>query len=188
MNTGVRIPGMNDTTQDAIRAAISGAAIGQLGSQVSAQSVIARSTGQILNNNLELLFAGVNLRSFPYSITFSPRSPKEGKVVKSIIRSLKQSMAPKAGEFNETSQGIFLKSPDVFQLDYLKDGRNHPFLNDFKLCALTGMTVNYTNAGTYASYEDGTPVNIRMNLTFKELNPIYHEDYLQESAGEGVGF
>ena len=189
LNTGVKIPGMNDTTQDSIRAAISGAAIGQLGSQVSAQSVIARSTGQILNNNLELLFAGVNLRSFPYSITFSPRSPGEGKVVKSIIRSLKQSMAPKAGEFNETSQGIFLKSPDVFQLDYLKDGRNHPFLNDFKLCALTGMTVNYTNAGTYASYEDGTPVNIRMNLTFKELNPIYNEDYLPgNGTGEGVGF
>ena len=189
LNTGVRIPGMNDTTQDAIRAAISGAAIGQIGSQVSAQSVIARSTGQILNNNLELLFAGVNLRSFPYSITFSPRSPTEGRVVKSIIRSLKQSMAPKAGEFNETSQGIFLKSPDVFQLDYLKDGRNHPFLNDFKLCALTGMTVNYTNAGTYASYEDGTPVNIRMNLTFKELNPIYNEDYLPgNGSGDGVGF
>ena len=189
LNTGVKIPGLGDTTQDAVRAAISGAALGQLGGKVSPQSVIARSTGQILNNNLELLFAGVNLRSFPYSITFSPRSPREGRVVKSIIRSLKQSMAPKAGEFNETSQGIFLKSPDVFQLDYLRDGRNHPFLNDFKLCALTGMTVNYTNAGTYASYEDGTPVNLRMNLTFKELNPIYAEDYLPgNGSGEGVGF
>ena len=189
LNTGVNIPGLQGQTADAVRAALSGAAVGQLGSQVSAQSVIARSTGQILNNNLELLFAGVNLRSFPYSITFSPRSPREGRVVKSIIRSLKQSMAPKAGEFNETSQGIFLKSPDVFQLDYLRDGRNHPFLNDFKLCALTGMTVNYTNAGTYASYEDGTPVNIRMNLTFKELNPIYAEDYLPgNGSGEGVGF
>ena len=189
LNTGVNIPGIQGQTADAVRAALSGAAVGQLGSQVSAQSVIARSTGQILNNNLELLFAGVNLRSFPYSITFSPRSPREGRVVKSIIRSLKQSMAPKAGEFNETSQGIFLKSPDVFQLDYLRDGRNHPFLNDFKLCALTGMTVNYTNAGTYASYEDGTPVNIRMNLTFKELNPIYAEDYLPgNGSGEGVGF
>ena len=37
------------------------------------------------------------------------------------------------------------------------------------------MSVNYTNAGTYASYEDGTPVNIRMSLTFKELNPIYQK-------------
>ena len=188
LNSGVNIPGLGPDTQDAVRAAISGKALNALGSQVSAESVIARSTGQILNNNLELLFQGVNLRSFPFSITFSPRSPKESKVVKSIIKSLKMSMAPKAGEFNENAQGIFLKSPDVFQLDYLRDGRNHPFLNSFKLAALTGMTVNYTNAGTYASYEDGTPVNIRMNLTFKELNPIYHEDYLQGPAGEGVGF
>ena len=188
LNSGVNIPGLGPDTQDAVRAAISGKALNALGSQVSAESVIARSTGQILNNNLELLFQGVNLRSFPFSITFSPRSPEESKVVKSIIKSLKMSMAPKAGEFSESAQGIFLKSPDVFQLDYLRDGRNHPFLNSFKLAALTGMSVNYTNAGTYASYEDGTPVNIRMNLTFKELNPIYHEDYLQGPAGEGVGF
>ena len=104
-------------------------------------------------------------------------------------RSLKMSMAPKAGEIQEGSnKSIFIKSPDVFQLKYLRDGHDHPFLNSFKLCALTGMTVNYTNAGTYTSYEDGTPVNIRMNLTFKELNPIYHEDYLSDGAGSGVGY
>jgi len=136
-----------------------------------------------------LLFQGVNLRSFPFSITFSPRGPEESKVVKDIIRSLKMSMAPKAGEFDGSgAQGIFLKSPDVFQLRYMKDDVDHPFLNSFKLCALTGMSVNYTNAGTYTTYEDGTPVNIRMNLTFKELNPIYHEDYLQPAAGFGVGY
>ena len=50
------------------------------------------------------------------------------------------------------------------------------------------MSVNYTNAGTYTSYEDGTPVNIRMSLTFKELNPIYHEDYQESAAGPGVGY
>ena len=189
-NTGVDIPGLTDDTQAAIRAAISGAAIGALGSNVSAKSVISRSTGQILNNNLELLFQGVNLRSFPYSITFSPRDPKESRMVKDIIRSLKMAMAPKAGEMNSGAApgGIFLKSPDVFQLRYLRDGHDHPFLNAFKICALTGMSVNYTNAGTYTSYEDGTPVNIRMNLTFKEINPIYHEDYLQDGAGSGVGY
>jgi len=47
------------------------------------------------------------------------------------------------------------------------------------------MTVNYTNAGTYTTYDDGTPVSIRMNLTFKELNPIYHEDYIDEIPGVG---
>ena len=186
---GVNIDGLNSQTTNAIRAAISGAAVGALGSNVSPSSVVARSTGQILNNNLELLFQGLNLRSFPYSITFSPRSKDESDVVKAIIRSLKMSMAPKAGEFNGSSaQGIFLKSPDVFQLEYLKDGEPHPFLGRMKLTALTGMNVNYTNSGTYASYEDGTPVNIRMDLTFKEINPIYHEDYAEKDSGSGVGY
>ena len=188
LQTGIEIPGLNADTQSAVQAALSGAAIGALGSNVSPQSVISRSTGQILNNNLELLFKGVNLRSFPYSITFSPRGPTEANVVKQIIRRLKASMATKAGEFNGSAQGIFIKSPDVFQLRFLKDDTDHPFLHAFKLCALTGMSVNYTNAGTYTSYEDGTPVNIRMSLTFKELNPIYHEDYQTDGAGPGVGY
>ena len=189
LTNNITMGNLTDDTQSALRAALSGFAINQFGSNVSAKSVISRSTGQILNNNLELLFSGVNLRSFPFSFTFSPRSPKESDTVKAIIRSLKMSMAAKAGEFNGSAQGIFLKSPDLFQLDYLKDGTNHPFLNRFKLTALTGMSVNYTNAGTYASYNDGTPVNIRMNLTFKEINPIYHEDYLPgNGSGNGVGY
>ena len=189
LNTGIDIPNLNSDTQGAVRAALSGAAVGALGSNVSASSVISRSTGQILNNNLELLFQGVNLRSFPFSVTFSPRSRQESTMVKDIIRRLKQSMAPKTGDLAAgANTGIFLKSPDVFQLRYLKDGHDHPFLNSFKLAALTGMTLNYTNAGTYTSYEDGTPVNIRMNLTFKELNPIYAEDYASESSGPGVGY
>ena len=189
LNTGIKIPGLDNQTQGAVRAALSGAAVGALGSNVSAKSVIARSTGQIMNNNLELLFQGVNLRTFPFTITFSPRNSKESIMVKDIIRRLKQSMAPKVGDKAAgAGGGIFLKSPDVFQLKYLKDGHDHPFLNSFKLAALSGMTVNYTNAGTYTSYEDGTPVNIRMSLTFKELNPIYAEDYLQTGAGPGVGY
>ena len=132
LNTGIDIPGLKSDTQAAVRAALSGAAIGALGSNVSPQSVISRSTGQILNNNLELLFQGVNLRTFPYSITFSPRDQDEARVVKDIIRRLKTSMAPKAGEFDGTAGGIFIQSPDVFQLKFLKDDVDHPFLHAFK--------------------------------------------------------
>ena len=189
LQAGVKVPGVTLETQNAIRAGLAGAAINALGGNVTPQSLIARTTGQILNNNLELLFQGVNLRTFPYSITFTPRTPKESDVVKKIIRALKMSMSAKAGEFNQNAQGLFVKSPDLFQLQYLRDGKDHPFLNNFKLCALTGMNLNYTNAGTYASYSDGTPVNIRMDVTFKEINPIYAEDYLPgNGSGNGVGF
>ena len=175
----------------AIRASISGAAVGALGSNVSARSILARNTGQILNSNLELLFQGVNLRSFPFSVTFTPRSEDEGEVVKNIIRNLKKSMSPKAGDMNGGSAtGIFLKSPDLFQLQYMHHNgtkyEDHQFLNKFKLCALTGMSVNYSNAGTYATYSNGTPVALRLNMTFKEINPIYNEDYTDDI--KGVGF
>ena len=129
------------------------------------------------------------MRTFPFSVTFTPRYAEEMLEVKRIIRQFKMAMSPKAGTLNGGSaSGIFLKSPDVFSLRYLHNGEDHPFLNTFKLCALTDLNVNYTNAGTYASYEGGTPVNIRMNMTFKELNPIYNEDYNDMSDEEGVGF
>ena len=188
LQKGIELPGLDDNTKNAVLAGISGAAINALGGNVSPGSVISRATGQILNSNLELLFQAVNLRSFPFSVTFSPRNAAEAQRVKMIISHLKQTMAPKTGTGGGGAQGVFLKSPDVFQLKYLNNGGDHPFLNSFKLCALTGLNVNYTNAGTYASYEGGTPVNIRMNMTFKELNPIYNEDYNDFSDGDGVGF
>ena len=181
--------------KNAIIAAATGKALDAFGAQVTPNSALGRSQGQILNSNLELLFDSVNLRTFPFSITFSPRNFKESTRVKHIIRAFKSSMAAKkgrseSGDARVGQGGAFLSAPDVFKLKYLHNGAVHPFLNSFKPCALTGMTVNYTNSGTYASYHDGTPVSIKMNLTFKELNPIYHEDYdvFSEKDDLGVGF
>ena len=182
---GAEIGGQSgQDTQKAITSAIAGEAINRLGGNIRPNSVLGRSTGVILNSNLELLFSGVTLRTFPFSINFSPRNSNESKEVLSIIKALKSSMAAKKNA-SQGQGGIFLRAPDVFQLRYLHNGKDHPFLNRIKDCALTGMTVNYTNSGTYATYDDGTPVSIRMNLTFKELNPIYFEDYEGDVGGVG---
>ena len=65
----------------------------------------------------------------------------------------------------------------------MKGGKAHPFLNRFKSCALESINVNYTGSGTYATYPDGTPVHMKMDLTFKELNPIYAEDHEKVADG-----
>ena len=170
--------------KDNLTAIISGKAIDALGNNVNTGSALGRQTGSILNSNLELLFNGVNLRTFPFSINFSPRNAGESQMVKYIIRAFKSSMAAKKN--SEVAQGgAFLSAPDVFSLEYRHQSTTHPFLNSFKHCALTGMNVNYTQSGTYATYGDGTPVNLRMNLTFKELNPIYFEDYTGDVPGVG---
>ena len=98
-------------------------------------------------------------------------------------------MAAKKKKSGQNQGGIFLKAPDVFHLRYLHNGKDHPFLNVFKPCALTQFNVNYSGAGTYATYGDSTPINIQVRMTFKEINPVYSEDYDDtDIAGNGVGF
>lgn len=186
------LKGIDSSTQSVIKNAISGRAVNGLGGNVSVTGLISRATGQILNSNLELLFQGVNLRSFPFSFDFAPRSQKESQEVLDIIRVLKKSMIPRAGSSSGTSSGtgsgLFISAPSAFKLSYMSGGRRHPFLNAFKPCALSSMLVNYTGSGTYATYADGTPVHIQVSLDFKEINPVYLDDYETAEGKIGVGY
>jgi len=157
------------------------------GGQVDAGDVIARQTGLRVNKNQQLLFQGVTGREFGFSWDIIPRSRKEAQQVKVIIRILKQSMAPARGGA-ATVKGLFLKSPDIFYLTFMKGKKQHPFLNAFKPCALTGCNVNYTGSGNYSTYYDGNPIHLNIGLSFKELTPIYREDYATEQSGDGVGY
>lgn len=148
---------------------------------------IARETGLRINQNQQLLFTGVTGRDFNFGWDIIPRSKKEAAQVKVIIRVLKQAMSAQRGGTN-TVKGLFLKSPDIFYLTYMKGKNQHPFLNAFKPAALTNCNVNYTGSGTYATYHDGNPVHLNLSLTFRELTPVYREDYFTDQSGDGVGY
>lgn len=163
--------------------------LGSLGSNVNAQSLLSRTSGQVLNPNLELLFNGVNLRGFDFQYDLSPRDAKESGVIKEIIRTLKRAMAAKTRSASDApGVGLFVSAPDVFEISYKSGGKDHPFLNRFKPCALTKMSVDYAGGGAYATYPDATPVNMVMSLSFNELNPIYEEDYDDDFGKDGVGY
>lgn len=164
---------IDPATRDAIQNVFAASAVNAFGANVNPQSLISRATGQIFQQNLELLFSGVKLRTFPFIFDFAPRDYIEAGVVKDIIRVLKRSASPS----RKGSSALFVSSPKLFQLQYLTGNQEHPFLNSFKVCVLEDISVNYTASGTYATYSDGTPVHMRMQLTFKEINPIYAEDY-----------
>ena len=172
--------------QNAIVAALSGAAVGSLGGTVTPSQIVSRATGQVFNPNLELLFNGVNLRVFPFTFEFFPRNKEEADEVKLILRRLKYSMLPEKGG----AAGIFISAPYIFQLEYMKGRIRHPFLNRFKPMALTNMSVNYTGSNTYSTFYDGSPTHIKVQLLFKELNPIYKEDYdeLDSTLDPSVGY
>ena len=178
--------GIMDAASDFVTAKATSAAIGTLGGNVSAAQLLARQTGQIFNPNMELLFNGPTLRNFNFSFKMTPRSPEEALEVKNIIRMFKLNMAPKTKNTGSVGgSGIFLKTPSVFELRYKKGASEHPFLHKFKQCFLTNISVNYTGEGVYATYDDATPISMTMDLSFKELEPIYDVDY---DFADGVGF
>ena len=102
----------------------------------------------------------------------TPRSAEEGEEIKTIIRFFKRGMSPKADE-----KGLYLNTPNVFELRYRQGNGEHKFLHRFKQCFMTDISVNYTAEGVYATYDNGTPVSMIMNLSFKEVAPIYDIDY-----------
>ena len=169
--------------QDLVNKFFVSQAAGLVGGNLSVNSLLAREQGAIFNPNMELLFNGPTIRSFRFQFKMTPRSQKEGQEVRKIIREFKRSMAPKVTVAGPSdSNNLFLKTPDVFELTYRQGQKDHKFLNRFKQCVLQDISVNYTGEGTYATYDDGTPVSMIMDLSFKELEPIYDTDYYTDES------
>ena len=168
-------------------------AFGAAAAGVEANSLLSRTTGQVLNPNMELLFKGPSLRPFQFKFTLAPRSKEEALTVVSIIRFFKQGSAPIRSKSN-----LFLKTPHTFQIRYLHRGEKedggtglHFKLNAFKECALQNVGVNYTPTGNYATYQDGTMVSYELTLGFSELEPIFNDDYGMgngKEADDAIGF
>ena len=142
---------------------------------VETQALLARTTGMVMNPNMELLFKGPTLRPFSFKFQLAPRGQTEADNIIQIIRFFKQGGAPIRSKSN-----LFLKSPHVFRITYIHRGEKgelHKKLNAFKTCALQGFGVNYTPTGNYATYQDGTMVAYDISMSFTEITPVFNDDY-----------
>ena len=159
---------------EAIKSAV-GTALAAAAAGVDGQALLSRTTGQVLNPNMELLFKGPALRPFSFKFQLSPRDKDEANEVIKIMRFFKQGGAPIRSKSN-----LFLKSPHIFRIKYVKMGQNgelHRGLNAFKTCALQSFGVNYTPTGNYATYSDGVMVSYDITMSFSEITPIFNDDY-----------
>ena len=165
----------DDRTKQALSAYFAGQAVGA--------NVLGRATGQVINPNLELLFSGPNLRSFSFNFTLTPRDSQEAEVVRKMVRAMKRNMTPQ-----RSSEALFLKSPRIFELEYIYGEGNtpHPFMNKFKPCACTNFTVNYTPDGSYMTYR-GQPsmTSYQISMSFGEIEPIYSDEYKDNENSMG---
>ena len=161
------------------------------GQAAGAGKLLTRTTGAVMNPNMELLFNSPNMRNFSFQFRLAPRSKSEAMTIIKIIRFFKQGMAA-----IRSKSRLFLKSPHTFRLAYKHKaaegagfGKNdHPYLNKFKECALGGFTVNYTPDGQYATYEDGVMASYQISMNFQEMEPVYNDDYGNDAFPSEIGF
>ena len=179
-NMAGNLAGAVDDNKDALAAVIAGMAAG-------AGNMLTRTTGAIANPNMELLFGGPSLRTFSFQFQLAPRNKKEAMEAVKIIRFFKQGMAP-----IRTKSMLFMKSPHTFKLSYRKSANEEQkYLNKFKECALGTFGVNYAPNGNYSTFEDGVMTAYQISMTFRELNPIYNDDYgdqPENTLPEEIGF
>ena len=162
---------MTEVAQQGVAGAVAG-----IGGQ------LIRRQGAIQNPNIELLFSSPQLRDFRFDFNLSPRNAKEAQTVKQIIRTFKQSSAPR-----RTVKGYFLRTPLIYQIEYINNAYN---LNRFKECALTEFSTDYTPNGNYSTFRDGTMTQYKISLSFRELDPVFNDDYdtLDKESGENFSF
>lgn len=166
------------------------------GDQLSRNALFSSAAGAILNPNTELLFKNPGMRGISFTFKMVPNNRNEAEIVYEIVKTFKKCLHPTYGppgrQQGKLGQGRgpgatdiagdargktgFISVPSVCKFAFMKGGELHPYLPQFKTCALTDVDVNYTTDGAYVVTKDGFPVATELKLTFKELKLIYRED------------
>lgn len=132
--------------------------------------------GRIYSNRMELAFQGITKRKFDYTFKMIPRSQREAKEIREIIRAFKYNMLPEID--GSADKGRRMIVPNTFDIQYMYNGSENEFLHKISTCVLQGFNVKYGGAKyqTFTGETDGAPVvETTITLNFLEMEPITRE-------------
>jgi hypothetical protein len=156
-----------------LQAKAAGAVTGLAGGNAQAtQSLILQAQGYAINPQVQMLYTGIDLRSFQLSFTFTPKSVDETEQVDKIISMFKYYSSPalQAGAQTQTDS-MFLIPPALFNVNFMINSVENRYLPKYGDCVLESMEVNYAPNG-WSSFESGAPVQTTLSLSFKETQII----------------
>lgn len=124
--------------------------------------------GYAMNPQLQVLFRGIGFRQFQFDFVLTPNSAAEAQTIKDIIEKFKYASAPEIAPNGVFSQGLFMKIPNTFDIKFMYKGEENRNVHRIGESVLTNINVDYAGAGTWATHNDGTPVQTRLTLQFTE--------------------
>ena len=139
--------------------------------QTNAAKLGLASQGLALNPQQQLMFDGIDFRSFQMSFTFTPFSKDESTTVKNIVKMFKTHAAPR---IVTGAAGMFFIPPSTFNLEFFFNGKENKNIGKVAECVIESIDVNYAPNG-WSSHTDGSPVQTTMSISFKEIELIDRE-------------
>jgi hypothetical protein len=126
------------------------------------------AAGYAMNPQLQVLFRGIGFRSFQFDFVFTPHNKKEAETVNDIIKTFKYHSAPKITKNGFFDQGYYMEIPETFDINFFYGNEENRNINRIGECVLEQVDVDYAGGGQWATYNDGSPNQIKMSLRFKE--------------------
>ena len=117
----------------------------------------------------EVFFEGVDYRKFNFRYKFMPKDKGEVLAVYKIIEKFKEHMHPELA-----AGGAFFVYPSEFEIVYYYNNKENGYFNKIATCALTDLSVDY-GGEQFSSFSDGSPTEINLTLSFRELELITKE-------------
>lgn len=151
-------------------------AVGQAVSSIvddAATKMVLNQAGYVFNPQQQLLFEGIDFRTYSMSFTFTPHSQEEASTIKEIIQTFKKYAAP---EVVTGASGFFFKPPGIVYISFRSGGRENEYLQKVKKSVVESVSVNYAPNGWAAVGNDGAPVQTTMTVNFKEMELVDKKD------------
>jgi hypothetical protein len=142
--------------------------LGLSAAQSNAARLALSTQGLAINPQQQLLFDGIDFRTYQMAFTFTPYSRQEAETVKEIIKLFRYHAAP---QITTSAAGMFFVPPSTFNLDFLFNGQRNNNVTKVTESVIENIDVNYAPNG-WAAYDDGAPVQTTLTINFKEIELV----------------
>ena len=85
-------------------------------------------------------------------------------------------------QLNFGAMNNFIRVPDLCKFTFMHGNKVHPYLVQFKPCAISKVEVTYTPDGTFSTYSDGAPTAVELRINFMETKVVFSQEVELEGA------
>lgn len=156
-----------------------GAASGVIGAEImkkigfqKTSDAVTLATGRLMSPNQRTSFQGMGIRSFNFSFKMMAKNKADADIIRDINTIFRLNIYPASELY-----GAILNFPPTWSIKFYnqKGSENTHIPKIYDECFLMNLSSTY-NAGSNLFHEDGSPVEVDIDLGFQESKALTRDD------------